>query len=325
MPLQEFMGEAVATYYAQGTAFGAAGDFITAPEISQIFGELLGLWAATVWQGRGGGPIQLVELGPGRGTLMADALRAITNALPAFVEALSLHLVEASPALRDQQRQALGNRPITWHDTVDSLPAGPMILIANEFLDALPIVQHAHGIERCVIFDQVRKDFVFADGDIAPEHIQESSPAINTVITALGHRLGRDGGAALFIDYGYSQTAPGDTLQALAKHQKVPPLSNPGAVDLTAHVDFAAVRHAAEVAGATAHGPLTQGRFLAQLGIEQRAAALIRRATPQQAIALDQGFRRLLHPDEMGTLFKIIALTGKDGPTPPGFEGLITS
>lgn len=329
MPLDAFMAAAVEAYYARGVAFGAAGDFITAPEISQVFGEILGLWSAVVWQSLGApAPVRLVELGPGRGTLMADALRAARSALPAFTAALDLHLVEGSLALREQQRAAIGPRPVTWHDGIDSLPAGPMILLANEFLDALPIVQDvrmAGGWQERRIVTDGDGGFRFEDGVTAPEDIRERSPAIDAVITALAARLLRDGGAALFIDYGYSETAPGDTLQALRRHAFVPPLEAPGEVDLTAHVDFAAVRRAAEAAGATVYGPIPQGLFLASLGIEQRAAALIRRATPAQAAALDNGVRRLLHASEMGTLFKVLAIAGPATPPPPGFEGHITS
>ncbi len=320
--ISDFMGLAVETYYAQGRAFGRDGDFITAPDISQVFGELLGLWMAAVWQAMGApSPVMVVELGPGRGTLMADALRGITQVMPAFNNALRVYLVEASPLLREQQRAALGSRAVHWHDNLAALPALPMILIGNEFLDALPIVQTLNGVERRVGLSHEGDGFVFTTKPQSGDVIEESSPAIAAVIAEVAQRVGHDGGAGLFIDYGYSQTTPGDTLQALSHHRPVPPLNQPGAVDLTAHVDFAAVARTATAAGVRVHGPITQARLLTALGIEARTAALLHRASPSQAVALDSATRRLLHPREMGTLFKALCVAHPSLPTPPGFDG----
>ncbi len=344
IPLDAFMAEAVAAYYARGTAFGRRGDFTTAPEVCQVFGELIGLWAVVVWQSMGQpSPVRLVEVGPGRGTLMADALRA-ARAVPAFGMAADLRLVERSPALRALQKEAVAavapDRRVTWHDSIGDIPDGPMILIANEFLDALPIRQmertpdgwhwrtvglDADGAlcflagERATDAEVAALGPAFAEAPVGA--IAEVSPAVQETAAAIAARVAGQGGAALLIDYGYAESAPGDTLQALRAHQPVPPLTAPGAVDLTAHVDFARLAEAARAAGAAVHGPRAQGRLLTALGAEQRGRALLASAAPEQAILLDSGVRRLIHPAEMGTLFKGIALTHPSLPQPPGFEG----
>jgi SAM-dependent MidA family methyltransferase len=350
-PLERVMQGAVQAYYARGTAFGAAGDFITAPEISQTFGEILGLWAAVVWQGLGmPDRVMLVEVGPGRGTLMADVLRAAA-AVPPFAAALEVHLVETSPALRVQQKVALAARGASahWHDTLDSLPEGPMILLGNEFIDALPIEQWVRGAEdwhlRQIDWDDSAQEFFFVTGPSAqslgrnldvfgapftgvagepvalPEGtIAELCPQGLAVAALLAQRVAKQRGAALLIDYGNAESAAGESLQALKGHKYYPPLKEMGLIDLTAHVDFARLCQAARAHGAVAYGPLSQGRFLSGLGIEARANLLMRKATPAQALEISQGVHRLINRSEMGTLFKVIALTDPISPPPPGFE-----
>ena len=326
-------------YYARRNPFGARGDFITAPEISQIFGELIGLWCAAQWQLMGSpNPVVVAELGPGRGTLMADFLRA-TQRMAGFREALRLYLIEASPLLRETQRQALNDLDPIWVSNLDEVPDGPLLLVANEFLDALPIRQlvrgRAHWAERMVAADATGY-LAFTDGaespalnllvpldqrDAAPGTIVEICPAAANLAGALAERLTRHPGAALFVDYGYAKAAPGDTLTAISAHRSANVLGDPGAADLSAHVDFAAFANAARDAGAAAHGPATQRAFLTALGAEARLTALLRQAAPAQRDALETGLRRLIDPHEMGTLFKVLALTSPGLPAPAGFGG----
>lgn len=345
LPLDAFMAEAVAAYYARGTAFGRAGDFTTAPEVCQVFGEILGLWAVVVWQSMGQpAPLRLVELGPGRGTLMRDALRA-ARAVSPFLAAADVHLVERSPALRQAQKEAIAaedpDRPVTWHDALSEVPDGPAIILGNEFLDALPIRQMEHTPDgwhwRAVDLDETTGTFTFVAGapasateiaalgpafaDAPVGSIAELSPAVQAAGADIAGRVATQGGAALLIDYGYAESIAGDSLQAVKAHQTVSPLTEPGGVDLTAHVDFARLAEAARAAGAAVHGPVGQGRFLSALGAEQRGRALIQAARPEQAMLIDSGVRRLIHPSEMGTLFKGIAFTHPQLPLPPGFEG----
>lgn len=338
LPLEEFMAAAVDAYYGRGDVFGADGDFTTAPEICQVFGEIIGLWAAVAWQQMGAPvPVRLVELGPGRGTLMKDVLRA-AGAVPAFGAAAEVHLVERSAALRARQRDSLAGRRVQWHDDLSDVPAGPALVLANEFFDALPITQMERTADgwrhRHVGLDETGA-FVFVAGTPVPAAevaalgpafaaapvgtVAERSPACEAVAGALGRRLAADGGAALIIDYGYGESAPGDTLQALRRHTFHPPLESPGTVDLTAHVDFSRLAAAAGAAGARVFGPLGQGRFLSGLGAEIRARALMKRASPEQAVQVASGLHRLIHPTEMGTLFKVLALSGPDHPPLPGF------
>ncbi|MEQ8398292.1 SAM-dependent methyltransferase [Thalassobaculum sp.] len=327
-------------YYTTRDPFGAAGDFVTAPEISQMFGELIGLWAAVVWQGMGApDPVALVELGPGRGTLMADALRASAG-VPAFRAATSVHLVEASPALRRHQATRLqGARP-RWHDGLDSLPDQPAIVIANEFFDALPIVQLVRDgrnwRERRMAVAADAEEFVWTLAPGASPHaglldprlrerapdgaLAEVCPAGLSIARTLADRLNRFGGAVLAIDYGHGVSAVGDTLQAVRRHRPADILATLGDADLTAHVDFGALGRAVTEAGAVQHGPVGQGDFLQRLGIEARAEALCRAATTEQGAAVRGACARLIHPDEMGTLFKAVAWTRADAPPPPGFE-----
>jgi SAM-dependent MidA family methyltransferase len=326
--LDRFMARAVAAYYAEREPFGRSGDFITAPEISQAFGECLGLWCAVVWQQMGRpDPVLLVELGPGRGTLMADALRAIGSAMPAFRTALRLHLVEQSPNLRAAQAGRLPDAGPTWHDTLESLPPGPALILANEFLDALPIRQFirrgATWMERFV------RDgaFVEAPAEAAPPlpaeapegAIQEVNEPARAIAGALAARLAAQGGAALFLDYGPAEGGLGDSLQAMSAHEAADPLAAPGSVDITAHVDFAAIAAAGRAAGAAAQGPLPQGVFLQALGLASRAAMLAQ-ANPARAGFQLSAAQRLLAPEGMGRLFKALALCHPALPTLPGFE-----
>jgi len=330
-------------YYRRGDPLGAAGDFITAPEVSQIFGELVGLWCAVVWRAAGSpNPVRLVELGPGRGTLMADALRATVRVVPAFHAAVDLHLVETSRPLRKRQRQALeavGPAPsITWHEDLAEMPDGPALVIANEFFDALPIHQYVFRAgdwpERLVDVDAQGR-FVFVEATdattVLPDpsltalrpaegSIVEVSPAAIALTRGLAARLARFGGAALVIDYGHSTSEPGETLQAVRRHAPHPVLERPGEADLTAHVDFAALARAAAGTGARVYGPVTQGAFLDQLGIRTRAETLLRTASPAQADDIRAAVRRLTHPSGMGLLFRVMAMTNPSMPPPPGFE-----
>ena len=347
LTIAEFMAEALQHprlgYYATRDPLGTAGDFITAPEVSQVFGELVGLWCADAWDRIGRpDPVLLAELGPGRGTLMADALRALKVA-PDFRRALRLHLVETSPPLRALQAQTLAAAAPAWHDTAETLPPGPLLLIANEFLDALPIRQ----FERTGAGWHERRIGLGADGGLAflrdpapspaaallpkslgdapPGSIAETCPAALALATSLGARIQSEGGAALLIDYGHAKSACGDTLQAVRRHAYHPVLDAPGSADLTAHVDFAAFAAAARAAGAGVHGPVTQGEFLRALGIEARMARLLERASPAQRKTIESGVHRLIDRAEMGTLFKAIALTRADAPVPAGFPETATS
>ena len=323
-------------YYATREPFGAAGDFVTAPEISQMFGELIGLWLAQVWvdQGRPD-PFVLAELGPGRGTLMADALRAARQ-VPGFAAAARLHLVETSAALRQVQAETLagtGPTPV-WHDDVHGLPVDPpLLVVANEFFDALPIRQFQRADGDAWHERQIGLD---ADGaltiglsppaplqalqdrleDTRPGDIVEVCPLLPGVVSALAGRIAGHRGAALIVDYG-GWRSRGDTLQAVRAHRPEPVLANPGLADLTAHVDFQAIVAAAAPAQRVM-GPETQGVFLERLGITARARAL---ASALDGKALENhiaAHRRLTHPDEMGSLFRVIALMPHSAPLPPG-------
>ncbi|WP_211314121.1 SAM-dependent methyltransferase [Humitalea rosea] len=309
------MARANAAYYARRNPFA---DFTTAPEIGQVFGEVLGLWAAMVWDSMGRPErVLLVEAGPGRGTMMADALRAAA-VLPGFLAAAELHLIETSPGLRAEQARRLPGA--IWHDDLAGLPPGPMILLANEFLDALPIRQFLRddaGWQERWVEDgasTLRPTEFEAAGE--PGDIRERCEAALTWTAALAARLGAQGGAALLVDYGPAESGPGDTLQALRQGAPADPLADPGTADLTAHVDFAAIAGAA--GPAAVHGPLPQGVFLARLGLFQRTAALTA-AAPQRAAALAAAAHRLTAPEAMGRLFKALAICHPDLPLPPGF------
>jgi SAM-dependent MidA family methyltransferase len=328
--LDHFMARANAAYYATHDPFRS---FTTSPEISQAFGEILGLWAAVMWEliGRPD-PVLLVEAGPGRGTLMADALRAIGNVAGSFRAALRLHLIEASPRLQAAQAQQLPGG--TWHIGLDTLPAAPFLLLANEFLDALPIRQfiNRHGQWRERFVQDGR--FVECPSSIIPafsgtpredwrsagdQIVEVNEPAI-AIARALGARLAAHPGAALILDYGPERSTPGDSLQALGSSGPVDPLACPGSADLTAHVDFAGFAATAREAGAAAHGPVPQGLFLIRLGLFQRTDRLARGQPPATASRLIDAAGRLVEPDRMGRLFKALALCRADSATPPGFE-----
>jgi SAM-dependent MidA family methyltransferase len=319
-------------YYATRPALGEAGDFVTAPLVSQMFGELVGLWAAECWARLGRpAPFRLVEAGPGDGTLMSDMLRA-GRVAPGFLDAAEIWLVETSAPLRTLQRERLGDS-VRWARDLGEVPEGaPVTLVANELLDCLPARQWVRTregwSERLVAVDeQGRLSFAlggrappFASGwaEEAPGDVLESSPAQAAFGETVAARLARDGGAALLIDYGRAEPGPGDTLQALRRHEKVDPLACPGEADLTVHADFPAVLAAAERQGGLAAPLLTQRTFLYRLGIEARAAALAR-ARPDKAAQIGRQLDRLTSPDQMGELFKA-ACIHSPGWTPPGFE-----
>jgi NADH dehydrogenase [ubiquinone] 1 alpha subcomplex assembly factor 7 len=323
-------------YYNTREPFGEAGDFVTAPEISQMFGELIGLWAAEVWRVAGAPPpLRLVELGPGRGTLMADALRAIQT-VPGLADAIEVHLVETSSRLIEIQRATLArfDTPIQRHARIEELPPGAAIIIANEFFDVLPVqhfVRTDNGwYERRVGLDADGK-LTFGCNPLPAEHtrgpasegaIIEINPKAHDIVGSLATRIRDKGGALLVIDYGYTETQTGETLQALRHHRFVDPLDAPGECDLTAHVDFAALTHEAEAAGARVHGPVTQAELLLALGIAERAQILKGDASPAQAEAIDAALSRLTDrsmPTSMGQLFKAMAITPKDLHSIPGF------
>ncbi len=318
-------------YYITRDPFGAAGDFTTAPEISQMFGELLGLWAAQAWLDAGApDPVRIVEIGPGRGTLMRDALRAMAR-VPGLAGAATVHLVETSPVLREVQRETLATTPgIDWHETLAEVPGGPVLLLANELFDALPIRQFVFDgggwRERLVGSDGTRLGFglraeatSLPDAPTDPDEgaVWEDAPGRAALAHAIGGRVA-EGGAALLIDYGHARPGFGDTLQGVRAHGFAPVLDAPGEADLTSHVDFANLAAAAEAAGARAHGPVTQGALLTALGIDARADALAR-ANPERAGEFSAARDRLVSADQMGRLFKALALTAPSGSTPPGF------
>jgi SAM-dependent MidA family methyltransferase len=324
-------------YYMTRDPFGPSGDFVTAPEISQMFGELIGLWAQEAWRAAGSpSPTHLVELGPGRGTLMSDILR-VARISPDFLNAIDVHLVETSPALERVQRRTLAGspRPIAWRNNFASVPRGPSIVIANEFFDALPVrhfVKTARGWrERLVGLDEYG-EFTFGAAERVEPDLRVAAPEGSIIeIGAIGARLMEDiaarvvedGGALLAVDYGYTQTTLGESLQAVASHRYVDPLAYPGEADLTTHVDFAALARAAKSKGARVQGPVTQGYFLDQLGIAQRAEALQKRATPEQRADIAAAAERLAGSGDprkyMGDLFKVLAVTHPHMPDLPGF------
>lgn len=339
-------------YYVGRDPLGREGDFITAPEVSQMFGELLGLWAASVWKAMGApDTVRLVELGPGRGTLMMDALRAI-RIVPSFHGACHVHLVEINSVLRDKQRAALeGVEKVTWHDSVDEVPDGPSIIFANEYFDVLPIHQmvrketgwHERTVEigpggRLVFgtaaeptphFDMLVPPLVRA---APPGAVFEWRPPAE--VMKLARRVRDFGGAALIIDYGHTRSDAGDTFQAIARHSFTDPLRAPGQADVTAHVDFEALALAALDVGARVHGPVEQGAFLRRLGIETRAVTLMSKASPQASEDIAGGLKRLIDsgPGGMGSLFKVLGishpaitelagLSDRPAPTDPSIAG----
>uniref|UniRef100_UPI0035CA2DBD class I SAM-dependent methyltransferase n=1 Tax=uncultured Sphingomonas sp. TaxID=158754 RepID=UPI0035CA2DBD len=320
------MASANAQYYATRDPLGAAGDFTTSPEISQMFGELIGLWCADLWDRAGRPDIAWVELGPGRGTLTADALRALAKA----GLAPRVHFVETSPTLRTAQAGRVPDA--TWHDSVDTLPSDvPLLIVANEFFDALPIrqlVKRADGwFERLVACQdtlflpipgkQIPDAVVPATlRDAPPGAVIETSPASVAILRDLAQRIVAQGGALLAIDYGYDGPALGDTLQAVRGHAFANPFEQPGEQDLSAHVDFGTLAAAALVERARVAGPVGQGAFLTALGIDARAAALSK-AAPDRAAQIARDAARLTQ--DMGTLFQVLAVTAPGWPAPAGF------
>jgi NADH dehydrogenase [ubiquinone] 1 alpha subcomplex assembly factor 7 len=304
----DYMAACNAHYYGTRDPLGVSGDFITAPEISQMFGELVGAWQADLWL-RAGRPADAayVELGPGRGTLAVDAMRAMAKAglRP------PVHLVETSPALRAAQRERLPGA--IWHEDVSTLPEDrPLLAVANEFFDALPIEQF--GLDGRALAVGLNDDGFARRGLVACE----ASPASATIAAELARRIAAQGGAALIIDYGYVGPSGGDTLQALSRHAFADPWARPGEHDLTAHVGFAALAEAGAGAGVRIFGPIGQGRWLQSLGIDARARALTHSA-PSRSEDIETARRRLTAPDQMGELFKAMAFVPRDWPEPAGF------
>jgi SAM-dependent MidA family methyltransferase len=319
-------------YYVTRDPFGARGDFVTAPEVSQMFGELIGAWAAAVWRQMGSpARVQLVELGPGRGTLMADALRA-AKALPEFFAALSVHLVEISPALRAMQEKTLANAgvSIAWHHAIEQVPDRPLIAIANEFVDALPVNQFVKDRDgwhvRMVGLADDKLAFLAAPDPMPGVPATEAVSGTilerrhDQPVSLLAQTIAQHGGAGLVIDYGHTETSFGDTFQAVRDHKFADPLEAPGEADLTTQVDFAALAGWAKREGAAVHGPVAQGEFLRRLGIEQRATRLKANATAQQAADIDAALTRLTAPDQMGDLFKAMAIADPKLGALPGFD-----
>jgi SAM-dependent MidA family methyltransferase len=325
-------------YYVTRDPLGAAGDFITAPEISQMFGELIGLWACSAWRQIGAPEkVRLVELGPGRGSMMLDALRAV-QVVPSFHAAIMVHLVEISPVLEARQRQALSgvDVPVEWHRALDEVPEGPTIILANEFFDALPVQQAvmcADGWHERVVKIGDDNTLQFSNGrDPIPLFDEMLPPAVrearigeifewrsDQIALELGRRVVRTNGAALVIDYGHYESATGETLQAVGAHEFASPLMAPGQLDLTAHVDFQALGQAAESMNARLHGPIEQGEFLRRMGIATRSELLKKVASPNQAAAIDAARDRLTSRERtgMGSLFKVLGLSHpKLGPLP---------
>jgi len=330
IPVSDYMALANAHYYATRDPLGAAGDFTTAPEISQMFGELVGLALADLWD-RSGRPegARYVELGPGRGTLAADALRAMRAA---GLEP-QVHLVETSLVLRAAQAERVPHA--RWHDDLHSLPEdGPILAVANEFFDALPVRQlvatDTGWRERLVTLDGDR--FVPAAGPpvpgaaipdpvraAPPGTLLETSPASLAYARLLAYRVSRQGGGALIVDYGHDRASAGETLQAVRRHGYADPWIEPGEADLTAHVDFEALGRAAAEAGLRVHGPVAQGDWLARLGIDARTEALAR-AAPQRSDDLRTARDRLVSPGQMGRLFRVMGLSAPAWPAPEGFS-----
>jgi SAM-dependent MidA family methyltransferase len=308
LTVEAYMDACNSYYYATHDPLGASGDFTTAPEITQMFGELVGATLADCWARTGKPDATLyVELGPGRGTLASDALRVMRSAQ------LSppVHLVETSPALRSVQAGQIAGAH--WHDDFDSVPDGPLLVVANEFLDALPIRQFVGGVERRI---------VAAAGGLAFDRdglVVEDSPVRESAVRKIAGRLAQQGGVALLVDYGHPSSAPGDTLQAVARHRYAPVLDKPGEQDLTAHVDFESVARTAIEAGAEVSPVVEQGEWLKRVGIQSRARALAG-AHPDRAGEIEQAVERLCHPGQMGKLFKVIAIRSNAWPLPAGFE-----
>ena len=331
-------------YYRGGNPLGAEGDFVTAREVSQIFGELLSMWACAVWQSIGSPrPLVLAEMGPGRGTLMKDALRA-AKSVPDFHDGAHVHLVETSTTLHEMQRQTLGAVCAPeWHDDVSTLPDASMLAMANEFFDALPVEQHifigGNWHRRMVALNE-RDEPAFTAGDLAPPplgvlpnalpcegDILEHHPDVTPIMNELGRRAKTAPLALVLADYGYERPDYGDTFQAVRHHGFASVFDTPGEIDLSAHVNFTELRLAAEAAGLQVWGPMSQGDFLLALGLEQRLRQLLAGAdlSEEQSATLFLGARRLVDPFQMGSLFKVMAITSADVPPPPPFTSPVAA
>jgi NADH dehydrogenase [ubiquinone] 1 alpha subcomplex assembly factor 7 len=336
--LYDFMARANAQYYAARDAIGANGDFITAPEISQMFGELLGAWVIARWNQMGRpAPFYLIELGPGKGTLMADMLRVLRAHADVY-EAVQIQLVETSPKLRRAQKEKLREHQIQihWHDELKTVPHAPFILVANEFLDALPIRQFIYTLEgwqeRGV--ELIDGEYVWATRAAdnpphvppylpapIPGNMLETCPDMDLVLGEIAQRLKQYAGSALLIDYGYGVQDYGDTFQAVSGHEYADTLENPGEQDLTAHVNFAAIENFGQKENLQVAGPTGQGEFLMRLGLQHRADKLIENtASPADKLEVIEAAYRLTSPDEMGSLFKVICLSSPHLPPPEGFH-----
>ncbi len=326
-------------YYRVADPLGAKGDFTTAPEISQIFGELIGAWVLTLWDmNKQPKPFQLIEIGPGRGTLMSDVLRT-TKLMPTFFPSTQLHFVETSPVLREKQKTAIQPYPIKphWYDSLNDVPSGNTILLANEFLDALPVqhfIKQATGWHKRLITVAKDNAFYFTTDKTPsplpqgmppnPERynlgdIYEYRPAHKDFIQQLAKRANTAPMAALIIDYGHTVSAPGETFQAIKSHKYTDPLKDPGHADLTAHVDFDDLARCAEAHGLKTYH-ITQGQFLMALGLAQRCEQLLKNANTDQARMITTGAQRLVDPNQMGKLFKVMVITNQDFPVPPPFN-----
>ncbi|HVW92006.1 MAG TPA: SAM-dependent methyltransferase [Devosia sp.] len=337
MSIANYMGLALTHpregYYRRGGAIGAAGDFVTAPEISQMFGEIVGFFLVNLWQQMNEPKaFALLELGPGRGTLLDDVLRVGARA-PGFLEAVSVELFETDVGLANEQRARLGNYHPRWIQNFDLPEDTPLLVLANEFFDALPIRQFVRGRdgwhERMVGLDGGKRYFGLSPTPIpadalpaavrdAPEGaVYEAGLAANEVMSRLAKAVARRGGAILAIDYGYAETQPGETLQAVRRHAYADPLEAPGETDLSAHVDFGALAETAHAAGLATAKLATQGDFLKELGIVARAATLAR-ANPDEAPAINTALERLTGPAQMGNLFKVFC-AHSPGLVPQGF------
>ena len=351
--MEACLADKISGYYVKKDPIGAEGDFITSPELSQIFGELIGLWTFEIWQMMGKpSTVHLIELGPGRGTLMSDALRAL-KIVPEYYQKLNIHLVESSQVLKNKQKQNLArfDQQINWHSDIESLPFGPKIFIANEFFDALPVKQYQYKgnqwFERLIRLKTAENSnhnqpFEYSLDERPAEHIesiltelkaqqsqslQQKSDiifeyrcnCINLIkkIAEFGKQAPL---ALLLIDYGHTETAFEETLQAVKKHKYFNPLSQPGEADITTQVDFNQLKQSAQMSGLTAHGPISQGQFLLSLGLEQRLNQLLKNVRPAHYKQLESGTLRLVDPKQMGLLFKAMALLSSNLPPPSPFN-----
>ena len=329
-------------YYMRNDPFGERPDFVTAPELVQVFGELIGLWCGVVWRAMGSpAPVRLVEMGPGSGALMADALAAVRGVLPDFHAAADVWLVETSPALRARQKATLAaaapDRTVTWCDALDGVAAGPALIVANELLDALPIHQYVRRpdgwAERHVGLAADDGALAFVDlpmagtpPDVPPDllhvpvgSVVEVSPQRLAMTAAIARRVVRDGGGALIIDYGPPVSRAGNSLQALRRSRHHHVLDAPGTCDITSHVDFAAVAGAVADAGARVYGPMAQGDFLSALGARQRRDRLMADKPQEVQLRIAAAVQRLLNPDDMGAFYKALAIMPPGAPPPPPF------